>query len=73
MNLSDLQRKDIIGITSGKKLGRIIDAVMNEQGLIEYFIVMDRKFFKFWKANEEHSITMKDIKKIGSDVILVDQ
>ena len=52
MNLSDLQRKDIIGISSGKKLGRIIDAVMNEQGLIEYFIVMDRKFFRFWKANE---------------------
>ena len=73
MNLSDIQRKDIIGISSGKKLGRIIDAVMNEQGLIEYFIVMDRKFLRFWKANEEHSITIKKKKKIGTDVILVEQ
>ncbi len=73
MNLSDLQRKDVINIESGKRLGRIIDATINEKGLIEHFVVMDHKFWKFWKSAGEFNITIEQIKKIGTDVILVDQ
>ena len=72
MNLSDLQRKDIVNINTGERLGRIIDAIMNESGLIEYFIVMKRKLF-FFKSNEENNVYIKNIKKIGMDVILVEE
>lgn len=72
MNLSDLQRKDIVNINTGERLGRIIDAIMNESGLIEYFIVMKRRLF-FFKSNEEKNIYIKNIKKIGMDVILVEE
>lgn len=73
MNLSDLQRKDIVSIETGKKLGRIIDAKMTDTGLIEYFIVMERHLWKFWQGKEEANITISQIKKIGYDVILVEQ
>ena len=72
MNLSDLQRKDIGNINTGERLGRIIDAMMNESGLIEYFIVMKRRLF-FFKSNEEKNVYIKNIKKIGMDVILVEE
>ena len=73
MNLSDLQRKDIINIEKKKKMGKIIDAQMNEKGMIEFFIVMDHKFWRFWKSSGEINVTIEQIKKIGTDVILVNQ
>ncbi len=73
MNLSDLQRKDIINIDTGKRLGRIIDAQVNEKGIIEFFVVMDHKFWRFWKSSGEINVTINQIKKIGTDVILIDQ
>lgn len=73
MNLSDLQRKDVINIDNGKKLGKIIDAQVTENGVIEYFVVMDHKFWRFWKSSGEINVTINQIKKIGSDVILIDQ
>ena len=73
MNLSDLQRKDVINLDTGKKLGRIVDAEVNEKGSINYFIVMDHKFWRFWKSSGEINVTMNQIKKIGTDVILIDQ
>ena len=73
MNLSDLQRKDVINLDTGKKLGRIVDAEVNERGSINYFVVMDHKFWRFWKSSGEINVTMNQIKKIGTDVILIDQ
>ena len=73
MNLSDLQRKDIINIETSKKLGKIVDAQMNERGMIEFFVVMDHKFWRFWKSSGEINVTIDQIKKIGTDVILVNQ
>ena len=72
MNLSDLQRKDMVSLISGKKLGKIVDAKMDEKGLIEYFIVANRRFLTFWKSPEEVNIPISHMKKIGLDVILVD-
>ena len=71
MNLSDLQRKDVVQLETGKKLGKIIDAKVTEQGMIEYFVVLDNKFWQFWKSNNELNIKINEIEKIGTDVILV--
>ena len=72
LNLSDLQRKDVIDIKDGKRLGRIADAYIKDDGMLDYFIVVERKLFFFFKNGSEKNIILKQIKKIGTDVILVD-
>lgn len=73
MHLSDLQVKMVINVKDGKHLGVIVDAEINNEGLVSYFTVMPRRFFKRLFRNEpEVSISFKQIVKIGEDVILVD-
>ena len=72
MNLSDLQRKDIVNIADGKRLGRIVDASVTSSGVIEYFVVLEKKFWNFFKSSSEITISFSQIKKIGTDVILVE-
>ena len=71
MRVSDLQVKDVVSI-DGKKLGRIIDIDITLEGVINYFVVEERRFFRFFGSHEERNIYMKQIKKIGEDVILVE-
>lgn len=72
MNISDLQRKDIIDLKNGKRLGRIIDAYIEDNGMLDYFVVTERRLLFFFKSSSEKNIYLKQIKKIGTDVILVD-
>lgn len=73
MRLSDLQLKMVINIEDGKHLGVITDADITPDGNINYFIVMQKHFFKrLFKNDNEVSVTIKQIVKIGEDVILVD-
>lgn len=72
MNLSDLQRKDIVNVLDGKRLGRIVDAEVNESGLIMHFVVEPKRLFRIFHFKEEFTVTFHQIKKIGSDVILVE-
>lgn len=72
MLLSDLQNKDIINITDGKKIGNIIDAKFNiTNGFIEKLIIEPSKGI-FSLKNNTIEIDFQGIKKIGEDVILVD-
>ena len=72
MRVSELQIKDVVNITTGKRLGRIIDIDIDQKGVINYFVVEERHFFRFFKSREEFNIPMNQIKKIGEDVILVE-
>ena len=73
MRLSDLQSKMVVNVKDGKHLGMIVDAEVNEEGQIIYFTVMVRHFFKrFFRNEPEFTVTIKQIVKIGTDVILVD-
>ncbi len=72
MNISDLQRKDIIDLKTGRRLGKIVDAYLTESGALEYFVVVERRLFFFFKSSTEKNIYLKNINKIGTDVILVD-
>ncbi len=72
MRLSDIQHKDIISMTDGKKIGNIIDMRIDLDGTITSIIVEpSRKPFKFLIAKEEVEIKWSNIIKIGEDVILV--
>ena len=71
MNLSELQNKDLINVSDGKKIGNIIDAYFNiKTGLIEKFIIEPNKSL-FSLKNNVLEIKYSSIDKIGEDVILV--
>ncbi len=74
MLISDLQIKDIVNIKDGKRLGKIIDIEINDQGIIEKIIIEPKKNIKLFntRSSDESIITFKQIIKIGEDVILVD-
>lgn len=69
MLLSDLQSKDIIDITDGRKIGSIIDISINNEGNIVELSIRKRKLIFF--SNGIVKLKWKQIDKIGKDVILV--
>ena len=72
MRLSDLQNKDVINITDGKKVGNIIDIDIASNGQMMSLIVEKSKFFVSMFSNKnELEIKWEQIEKIGEDVILV--
>lgn len=71
MKLSELQKKDIVNIDTGERIGNIIDVNVREDGFITS-LVIDRTNFRYiFKNTDEIEITFKEIVKIGEDVILV--
>lgn len=69
--MSDLQRKDIVNIADGTRLGKIVDLNINEEGIIINLIVEPIKLLRRISFANEINITFKQIVTIGSDVILV--
>lgn len=74
MRLSDLQRKDIVNINDGRIIGRIIDAEINDKdGALESLIIEKSKYMRSLFSNDSDvTIKFEQIKKLGSDVILVE-
>lgn len=72
MYLSDLQQKDIISLNDGRKIGKIIDVEINEDGSINKLLIeTSHNIRNFFRKEDDIKISFKDITKIGSDVILV--
>ncbi|MCI8466754.1 MAG: YlmC/YmxH family sporulation protein [Bacilli bacterium] len=72
MRLADLQRKDIVSLKDGKRLGRIVDVEIDGLGEILYLVIEPKRLFRIFGSSEETTVTFKQINKIGEDVILVD-
>ncbi|MDD2409107.1 MAG: YlmC/YmxH family sporulation protein [Bacilli bacterium] len=72
MLMSDLQRKDIVNIINGARLGKIVDIDVTKEGYINSLIVESAKLMRKISYGNEVNITFKQIVTIGSDVILVD-
>ncbi len=74
MKMSDLERKDVVNITDGKIIGKIIDIIINsESGAIENFIIEKSRYLRnMFSTDNIINLKYEEIKKIGSDVILVD-
>ena len=70
MRLSDLQGKDVVDYKDGRKVGNIVDIVIDNNGQIINLIVEKKKFFFFFSSNDLE-IKWQQIDKIGEDVILV--
>ena len=74
MKISELQRKDIVNVNDGKVIGRIIDAIINEEdGSFEGFVIEKSKYIiSLFSTEGDITIKFSQIKKLGSDVILVE-
>ena len=72
MRLSDLQNKDVVDLSSGIKIGNIIDIKMDtNSGNITSLVLEKKRFSKLFSPNDELEIPFNKIVKIGEDVILV--
>ena len=73
MFLSDLQTKDLVSVKDGRKLGRIVDAEINDEGQLIYLIIEEKKNFRrMMTTSSDTKVEFTKITKIGTDVILVD-
>ncbi len=70
MRLSDLQKKEIINMNTGKRLGIIIDVILDTAGNIKS-LVLEEKHIRRFAGREEYQIEWKQIAKIGDDIILI--
>ena len=70
MRLSDLQLKEIVNIYNGKRVGVIVDAIVDEKGFIKTLVLEEKRGRRF--SPEEYNISWNQIIKIGDDIILVD-
>lgn len=69
--ISDLQKKDIVNVSDGQNLGRIIDIEISEEGQIINFVVEKRKLLRSITNSADTNIAYKNVERIGEDVILV--
>lgn len=71
----DMGDKEIINVNEGKRLGILgqTDLEINPKtGQIEAFIIPSYKWFGLVKEGEETKIHWRAIRKIGTDMIMID-
>ncbi|MDM5297846.1 YlmC/YmxH family sporulation protein [Bacillus pumilus] len=73
MSISEFQIKDVVDVSSGKKLGTIGDIDINvTSGKIQAIIIGGTgKMMGIFGKEEEMIVPWRNIVKIGEDVILV--
>ena len=74
MKLSELQKKDIINIKDGKKIGKITDVEFDSNNGVMIHFVIERTHIvrNLFAPTSELIIKFSQIKKMGEDVILID-
>lgn len=76
MKLSEMYNKQIINIDTGENLGIFgdCDLIINEKnGEILSFISGQSSGFNFFKEQKKKEVSWKTIKKIGSDMIIIEE
>ena len=72
---SELCRKEVVSVTTGKKLGNVDDVEFDAQGArIRRLFIYGRGFlFGSFGRDEDIVIDWESIKTIGSDIILIEE
>lgn len=70
MRLSELQLKEVVNIRDGRRIGSIVDIIIDEKGMIDKLVLEERHGRKF--NREEYYVKWSQIVKIGDDIILID-
>ena len=73
MYLSEMQTKDIISVTTGQNLGKIVDVEVSHDGKVVKFIAENKKIFRKMLSSSEITFAYSDITKIGTDCTLVNK
>lgn len=76
MRYKDISSKEIVNITQGSRLGILGQTDLNidlQTGQIESLIIPDYKWFGFKKEGKETTISWNAIKKIGEDMIMIEE
>lgn len=70
-SLSELKQKDTVNVCDGKRLGKVCDIVFTfPEGKVQGIVVPGSKGFRWGKG--DMFIELKNIVKIGEDVVLVE-
>ncbi|WP_096189074.1 YlmC/YmxH family sporulation protein [Evansella halocellulosilytica] len=75
MRLSEISNKEIIDYSKGQRLGVLgqTDLLIDENnGQIEAFVIPTLKWFGLGKREKEVTVYWNQIKKIGTDMIIID-
>lgn len=72
MHLSELQTKEIVNVSNGKRVGIIVDVIVNVDGKIKSLILEEKKGSRRFSTKEEYEVSWEQITKIGDDIILID-
>ena len=75
MSFSEIRRKDVVSICDGRKLGKPIDLVLNDNACVKALVVPGRSggWLGFLKPDREGCvIDWSRVRRIGDDVILVE-
>ncbi len=70
MRLSELEKKDVVNIDTGERIGSIKDIDINDNGDIKSLIISSNTFRLFGNL-DEMEVTFSEIVRIGEDVILI--
>lgn len=70
-SFSELHSKEVVNLADGKRLGRVCDVVFTyPEGRVQGIVAPGGKGFRWGKA--ELFIDLKNVRKIGIDVVLVE-
>lgn len=74
MNLSDLQEKEVVDISTGSRIGTIIDVIISTNGMISKIVLEESKGSRRFLASQKEEIYLdwSQLIKIGDDIILID-
>ncbi|MDQ0227556.1 YlmC/YmxH family sporulation protein [Metabacillus niabensis] len=74
MRLSELSGKEIVDVKRAERLGVLgqTDLEINEQGQITSLIIPSLKWFGLRKQGQEIRVPWQHIKKIGTDMIILE-
>ncbi|CAH0346139.1 YlmC/YmxH family sporulation protein [Bacillus sp. CECT 9360] len=74
MRLSELSGKEIVDVKRAERLGVLgqTDLEINESGQITALIIPSVKWFGLKRNGNEIRVPWKHIKKIGTDMIIID-
>ncbi len=75
MRISDFQMKDIVSLSNGRKLGNIqdLDVDLHTGQINAIFVTNSPRWRTMFQKEEEIRIPWNKIKRIGADIIFVDE
>ncbi len=75
LTMKELRRKDVIGVTDGRRIGRVTDIAFDEEtGRVMTLVIgVRRPWFGLLESEEKRTVSYDMVRTMGRDVILLDE